>query len=237
MIVIPAVDLRDGCCVQLVGGSFEKEMIRLEDPVAVARKWESDGFSALHVVDLDAAMRTGSNAELIASILRSVGCDVQVGGGIRDEQHVEDLLRDGAARVILGTRAIEDPTWLGDVAERFPQSIVVAADTKNRSVVTRGWTRTSSRNVLDLVQELNDFPLAGVLVTAVHREGQLDGPDLRLMEDVVAASGHPVLSSGGIRGMNDLQSLDDTGVAAAVVGMAIYTGMLDPRAAAEEFST
>ena len=237
MIVIPAVDLRDGCCVQLVGGSFEKEMVRLDDPVAVARKWESDGFRIIHVVDLDAAMRTGSNSEVVTSILRSVNCDVQVGGGIRDEQQVEDLLREGATRVIVGTRVIEDPAWLGDIAGRFPESIIVAADTKERSLVTRGWTRTSSRNVLDVIQELNDFALAGVLVTAVHREGQLEGPDLRLMEDVVAGSTHPIFSSGGIRGMNDLHSLEDEGVAAAVVGMAIYTGMLDPRAAAEEFAT
>ncbi len=236
MIVIPAVDLRDSCCVQLVGGSFEKEMVRLDDPIAVARKWETDGFSCIHVVDLDAAMRTGSNGDLVSSILRSVGCDVQVGGGIRDETQIEDLIRDGATRVVVGTRAIEDRDWLADITGRFPGAIVVAADTKERSLVTRGWTRTSSRNVIDLVEELNDLPLAGVLVTAVHREGQLQGPDIQLMEDVVRASAHPVQSSGGIRGMNDLHDLAEEGVAAAIVGMAIYTGALDPRAAAEEFT-
>jgi len=236
MIVIPAVDLRDGCCVQLVGGSFEKEMVRLDDPVAVARRWENDGFSSIHVVDLDAAMRTGSNAGVVSSILGSVGCEVQVGGGIRDETQIEDLIREGATRVVVGSRAIEDRDWLSDVALRFPGVVVVAADTKERSVVTRGWTRTSSRNVIDLVEELNDLPLAGVLVTAVHREGQLQGPDMQLMEDVVRASDHPIHSSGGIRGMNDLHDLAEEGVAAAIVGMAIYTGALDPRAAAEEFT-
>jgi phosphoribosylformimino-5-aminoimidazole carboxamide ribotide isomerase len=236
MIVIPAVDLRDGCCVQLVGGSFEKEMVRLDDPVEIARKWETDGFRSIHVVDLDAAMRTGSNSEVVSSILRSVGCEIQVGGGIRDETQIEDLIRGGATRVVVGTRAIEDRDWLSDVAQRFPGAIIVAADTKERNLVTRGWTRTSSRNVLDLVQELNDLPLAGVLVTAVHREGQLQGPDIPLMEDVVKASDHPIQSSGGIRGMNDLHDLAEEGVAAAIVGMAIYTGTLDPRAAAEEFT-
>lgn len=237
MIVIPAVDLRDGCCVQLVGGSFEKEMVRLDDPIGAARKWEADGFRIIHVVDLDAAMRTGSNATVVESILRSVSCEVQVGGGIRDEQQVADLLQAGATRVILGTKAIEDPFWLSDMSSRFPGSIIVAADTRERNLVTRGWTRTSPRNVIDLIDELNDLGLAGVLVTAVHREGQLEGPDLRLMEDVVSASSHPVFSSGGIRGMNDLRSLEEEGVAAAIVGMALYTGTLDPRAAAEEFST
>ena len=236
MIVIPAVDLRDGHCVQLVGGSFEKEMVRLDDPVGVAASWEGDGFRCIHVVDLNAAMRTGSNGDIVLSILRSAGCEVQVGGGIRDETQIEDLMREGATRVVVGTRAIEDRDWLSDIAGRFPGAIVVAADTKDRSVVTRGWTRTSRLNVVDLVEQLNDLPLAGVLVTAVHREGQLQGPDIRLMEDVVKASDHPIQSSGGIRGMNDLHDLADEGVAAAIVGMAIYTGALDPRAAAEEFT-
>jgi len=236
VIVIPAVDLRDGCCVQLVGGSFDNEMVRLDDPVSVARKWESDGFQRLHVVDLDAAMKTGSNAETVSSILRAVGSEVQVGGGIRDEQQIEALLRDGAMRVVVGTRAIEEPDWLADITARFPGTIIVAADARERNLVTRGWTRTSSRNVIDLVEELNDSLLAGVMVTAVHREGLLQGPDLDLMEDVVRASDHPIHSSGGIRGMNDLHDLAELGVAAAIVGMAIYTGVLDPRAAAEEFN-
>lgn len=235
MIVIPAIDLRDGYCVQLVGGSFDREMVRLEDPVSVARTWIDDGFRHLHVVDLDAAMRTGSNTDTITSILRIGGCEVQVGGGVRDESRIEDLLRGGASRVVVGTRAIEDPDWLADVAVRFPDVIIVAADARERTVVTRGWTRASSRNVTDVVEELNDLPLAGVLVTAVHVEGQLQGPDIRLMEDVVSASDHAVYSSGGIRGMNDLHALADEGVAAVIVGMAIYTGSLDPRAAAEEF--
>lgn len=237
MIVIPAVDLRDGCCVQLVGGSFDQEMVRLDDPVSVARKWESDGFQNLHVVDLDAAMRTGSNEETVLSILRSVGCTVQVGGGIREESQIEELLREGAARVVVGTRAIEDSGWLSDAALRFPDALIVAADARQRTVVTRGWTRKSSRNVIELIEELNDLPLAGVMVTAVHAEGQLQGPDIGLMRDAVEASCHPIHSSGGIRGMNDLHDLAEEGVAAAVVGMAIYTGVLDPRAAAEEFQS
>lgn len=237
MIVIPAVDLRGGFCVQLVGGSFEHETVRLEDPVSVARKWETDGFQNLHVVDLDAAMRTGSNSDTVSSILRSVGCDVQVGGGIREESQIEDLLREGAARIVVGTRAIEEPDWLSDIAWRFPDAIIVAADARQRTVVTRGWTRKSTRNVIDLVEELNELPLAGVMVTAVHAEGQLQGPDMPLIRDVIEVSRHPIHSSGGIRGMNDLHDLAEEGVAAAIVGMAIYTGALDPRAAAEEFQS
>jgi phosphoribosylformimino-5-aminoimidazole carboxamide ribotide isomerase len=236
MIVVPAVDLRDGACVQLVGGSYEREQIRLEDPVGVARGWALHGFRRLHVVDLDAATGRGSNAEVVRQILADSELDVQVGGGVRDEDAVERLLGEGARRVIIGTRALEQPDWLEDVAERFPGEIMVAADVLDRRLVTRGWARTLPRMVLDLVEELNGLPLAGILVTAVHREGQMQGTDLPLMEDVAEASAFPVYASGGVGNMNDLRALADRGVAAAVVGMALYTGAVDPRAVVEEFA-
>jgi len=235
MIVIPAIDLRDGCCVQLVGGSYAHEMVRIDDPVGVARRWESDGFHQLHVIDLDAAMRVGSNLESVLSILRSVSCEIQVGGGCRTTEQVEELLREGATRVVVGTRALEDPDWLEDIASRFPGVIVVAADVRDGRIVTRGWTKTLAGRVENTIEDLNRHPLAAVMVTAVHKEGQMAGTDLRLMEDVVEASDHPVHASGGVGGMSDLHELAACGVAAVIVGMAIYTGALDPRAAIEEF--
>jgi phosphoribosylformimino-5-aminoimidazole carboxamide ribotide isomerase len=125
--------------------------------------------------------------------------------------------------------------WLDEVSHAFPGEIVVAADVRERRVVTHGWEKTQHRNVLDVIDELNAFPLAGVLVTAVHREGQLRGTDLPLMEDVAEASAAPVYASGGIATLNDLRALADRGVAAAVIGMALYTGAMDPRRVAEEF--
>ncbi|MFL5581772.1 MAG: HisA/HisF-related TIM barrel protein [Gemmatimonadaceae bacterium] len=237
MIAIPAVDLRGGACVQLVGGSYDQEKVRLDEPVEVARAWSRQGFQHLHVVDLDAATGRGSNAQIVREILAAhdLGMSVQVGGGVRSEEAVDRLLDDGAARVVVGTRAIEEPDWLAEVANAHPGVLVVAADVRERRVVTRGWARTLPRDVLDVIEELNDLPLAGALVTAVHREGQLQGTDLFLMEDVAEAAHFPVYASGGVTTMHDLRSLADRGVAGAVIGMALYTGALDPRAVAEEF--
>lgn len=237
MIAIPAVDLREGACVQLVGGSYADEAVRLENPLEVARAWVRAGFQRLHVVDLDAATARGNNAAIVREILAEVPAAIQVGGGVRSGDTIERLLDEGAAWVVLGTRALEEPEWLAGTASSFPGQLIVAADVRERSVVTRGWARTLSRTVLDVIEQLNDIPLGGVLVTAVHREGQLAGTDLFLMEDVADLSVHPVIASGGISTMNDLRELADRGIAAAVIGMALYTGALDARAVAEEFAS
>ena len=236
MIAIPAIDLRESACVQLVGGSYEAEQIRIDDPPAVAHKWEFAGFQRLHIVDLDAATGRGNNAEMIREILRATSMRAQVGGGVRDESRIEALLQDGARNVVLGTRAVENPFWLAEMAEAFPGTIIVAADVRERRVLTRGWARTSDRYILDLVDDLNGLPLAGVMVTAVHKEGLMEGADLRLMEEVVEQSEHGVCASGGIGTIGDLRALQDRGVASVVIGMALYTGAIDPAAVAEEFS-
>ncbi|HEX6059801.1 MAG TPA: 1-(5-phosphoribosyl)-5-[(5-phosphoribosylamino)methylideneamino]imidazole-4-carboxamide isomerase [Gemmatimonadaceae bacterium] len=236
MIAIPAVDLRDGKCVQLVGGEYATERVRLDDPLGVAREWARIGFQRLHLVDLDAATNRGSNRDVVREIVRDDVLDVQVGGGVRDADAVEALLGEGAARIVVGTRALEHPDWLDEMAHRFPGELVVAADVRQRRVVTRGWRHDTGRNVLDVVEELNALPLAGILVTAVHKEGRLEGTDLFLMEDVAEAAEFPVYASGGITTMHDLRSLEERGVAGAVIGMALYTGALDPRAVAGEFA-
>lgn len=237
MIAIPAVDLREGSCVQLVGGAYEEEKLRLGDPLGVARTWARLGFRRLHVVDLDAATGRGSNADVVRDLLAEHAPEaVQVGGGIRSGDVIERLLSDGADSVVLGTRAIEEPDWLAEMTRLFPGELIVAADVRERRVVTRGWRHATGRNVIDVVEQLNDFALAGLLVTAVHREGQLRGTDLFLMEDVAETSNVPVFASGGITTMNELRALDDRGLAGAVIGMALYTGALDPYGVAEEFS-
>jgi phosphoribosylformimino-5-aminoimidazole carboxamide ribotide isomerase len=235
MIAIPAVDLRGGACVQLIGGSYEAEVIRVADPVGAARGWFDFGFTRLHVVDLDAATGRGNNTRIVRNILDLQDADVQVGGGVRDEDAVVRLLNEGAARVVVGTRALEDMTWLEEIASAFPGDVIVAADVRDRRVVTRGWEHTLSRTIRDVLEELNDLPLAGVLVTAVHREGQMEGPDLPLMEDAAEECVHPVIASGGIATLADLRALSDRGLSAVVIGMALYTGALDARAVAEEF--
>jgi phosphoribosylformimino-5-aminoimidazole carboxamide ribotide isomerase len=235
MIAIPAVDLRDGACVQLVGGSYERERVRLQDPVAVARRWYDIGFRRLHVVDLDAATARGSNTALVDQILEASAAYVQVGGGVRTAQRVDALIAAGARHVIVGTQAIDDPDWLRAIATQYPGAIIVAADVRNRAIVTRGWRTTLSIDVADFVREVEALPLAGLLVTAVHREGEMRGPDLPLVEEIAALTAIPVIASGGVGSIGDLRALAERGAFAVVIGMALYTGAIDPRAVAAEF--
>ncbi|MCU0617803.1 MAG: 1-(5-phosphoribosyl)-5-[(5-phosphoribosylamino)methylideneamino]imidazole-4-carboxamide isomerase [Gemmatimonadaceae bacterium] len=237
MIVIPAVDLRDGKCVQLVGGEYDQESVRLDDPPAVARDWVRQGFTRLHVVDLDAATGRGHNTEIIRELVRDAGVPVQVGGGVRDADRIEALLEQGASWVVVGTRAVEDIAWLEEMSARFPQQLIVAADVRERKVVTRGWAKTLPLDVVSYVEEIAAFPLAGALVTAVHKEGQMQGTDLPLMEDVADASPWPVFASGGVTTLDDLRALDHRGVSGAVLGMALYTGAIEPRRILDEFTS
>lgn len=236
MLAIPAIDLREGHVVQLVGGEYDREQIRLDDPRRVAQQWTAAGFTRMHIVDLDAATGRGSNRESVTQLLWDHPSALQVGGGVRTDEDVTSILEAGAAAVVLGTRALEDLDWLASMAARFPGRCILAADVRERKITTRGWARTLTRDVLGIVEEVSTLPLAGLLVTAVHREGKMQGTDLPLMEDVVDLSPFPVIASGGIGSLNDLRQLDDRGVAAVVVGMALYTGAIDPRVLAEEFA-
>lgn len=236
MIAIPAVDLREGSCVQLVGGSFDAEQVRLDEPPAIASSWWEIGFRRLHVVDLDAAMGTGSNDDTVRRILADARSKVQVGGGVRSTNRIQELLDAGASRVVVGTRAIEDAAWLADCTARYPGTLIVAADVRDRNLVTHGWKRTHPLDIVDFIRTLSGLSLGGLLVTAVHLEGRMRGADLGLMADVVDAAACSVIASGGVTTVSDLRALEQRGVAAAVIGMALYTGALDARAVAQEFN-
>ena len=235
MIAIPAIDLRDGRCVQLVGGDYADEAIRLEDPLGVARRWEDLGFTRLHVVDLDAATGRGDHLALIRQLLDASRVPVQVGGGVRTTARLSALLEDGAAAVIVGTRGLQDPEWLRAQAFDAPGRVILAADVRDGDVVTQGWASRSGRSLREAIAAVADAPLAGVLVTAVHREGRMAGTDLDLMAEAVAASPWPVHASGGVGSMDDLRALAGIGVAAVVLGMALYTETLEAAAVAAEF--
>jgi phosphoribosylformimino-5-aminoimidazole carboxamide ribotide isomerase len=236
MKAIPAIDLRDGACVQLVGGRYAEERVRLPDAVAVARDWRMRGFDTLHLIDLDAATGRGSNTPLAARVIAAFGAGVQIGGGVRDERQIETWLGCGASRVVLGTRAIEEPEWLVAMAARFPHRLVVAADTRGDAVVTRGWSRVLPVTPGDLIARVAPLPLAALLVTAVEREGRLAGADLELYRRLAAVARQPLIASGGIATLEDLRALAASGVGAAVIGMALYLGTLDATRVAEDYA-
>jgi phosphoribosylformimino-5-aminoimidazole carboxamide ribotide isomerase len=227
VIAYAAIDLRGGRVVQLVGGRVEDERVSLPDPVAIAAQWQAAGFAALHVVDLDAALGRGNNRDVIADIMRAVDIPVQVGGGIRDEAAVEQMIDLGAERVIVGTRAVEDALWMRSVAQKFPGRIVVAADVRDRVVVTRGWQSTTPYHIESFLEVANDEPLAALLVTDVSREGRMTGIDVDMFANVVRSSKHPLIAAGGIRDNSDLKRLTEIGAAGAVLGMALYQGAID----------
>ena len=235
MIAIPAIDLREGACVQLVGGRYDAERVRRPDPVAVARDFANAGFAWLHVVDLDAATGVGDNRSAVRDILNATTACAQVGGGVRDSEAVDRLFDAGASRIVLGTRALEDPDWLAAQAERWPDRLVAAADVAGNRVLVRGWSDAFPTPLDQLLRDLDPLPLAGVLVTAVHVEGKMAGPDLELIEHARSRVALPLIVSGGIASLTDLRALDARGVDGCVIGMALYTGALDSRRVAEEF--
>ena len=226
MIVYAAIDLRGGRVVQLVGGRPDRERLSLPDAIGVARDFVARGFPALHVVDLDGALQEGSNGEQVAAIIDAVDVPVQVGGGVRDRAALSKWLAAGADKVIVGTRAIEDPDWLADVAGEFPGRLLVAADIRDGVVVSHGWTRSSGLTASAFLAAASRLPLAGLLVTDVGREGRLAGIDARLFADLAEESTVPIVAAGGIGSPRDLRLLDATGVAGAVVGTALYTGAI-----------
>ena len=235
MIVAPAVDLRGGRCVQLVGGVPGSERVSLPDPVVVAERWWELGFGTLHVVDLDAALGDGDNQELIGSLIAATGAETQVGGGLRTDSAVQAVLDLGADRAIVGTRAVEDPPWLEALADRHPNRVVVAADVRDGRVLTRGWTEDSALELGVLLERVAPLPIAGLLVTDVGREGKLDGVNESHVRSTVSRATRPVWISGGVTDTNDLRLLEECGAHGAVVGMALYEERMDATAVAKDY--
>ncbi len=228
MIILPAIDLLNGKVVQLVGGKPGTEKIVLPNPEEVAWSWQRQGAPGIHVVDLDAALGKGNNLPAIQSILDMVDVPVQVGGGIRDSGAVDTFLRLGASRVIVGTRAITDPMWLREISLNCPGKIILALDIRGGKIQLKGWQESSAIAVKEMLEAIADLPLAGILHTNVDVEGRAAGIDSQEMETFLRMSPHPVIASGGITTMEDIRTLQRMGVQTAVVGLALYTKMIDP---------
>jgi phosphoribosylformimino-5-aminoimidazole carboxamide ribotide isomerase len=234
VIAIPTVDLRDGTCVQPKGGSSGHP--QPNHPLEVARAWSRHGFRRLHLADLDAATGRGSNAALVREILRDMAAEVQVAGGIHETSQIEDFLSDGAARVVVGTRALQEPDWLAEVAEEFPGQVILAADVRQRRVMSHSAGRRLGTDVFDVLEDLAGLPLSELLLTLLQRDGQVREVDLPLIEDLVEAADVPIFAFGGVTSLQDLRALEHHDVAGVVIGMALYTGALDPRLVATEYS-
>lgn len=232
MRVIPAVDLREGACVQLVGGDYAAEAVRLADPRTVATRWRAAGLRELHVVDLDAATGRGENSAVVEALASLEDVEVQVGGGVREAARVQRLLDAGAARVVVGTRALLEPAWLAELAAQFPQRVVLAADVQGQQLTTHGWSRVLPLSLIEALSMWDALPLAGLLVTSVQLEGRMQGPDVATLERVRSGTRHVVFASGGIGSERDLERLEGIGMDAAIVGMALYTGAIGADAAA-----
>lgn len=225
MLIIPAVDLRQGRCVRLVEGRPDRETVYDEDPVAVARRWQQRGAPMLHVVDLDGAM-TGElrHRDLIAAILRAVSVPVQVGGGIRDAATVEWLLGLGAARVVLGSAILRTPELAREVCARFPEAVVAAVDARGGRVALHGWRELADVGPLEVARTVAGWGVRRILYTDVARDGTLAGPNVEAAAALVRETALKVIAAGGIASLEDLRRLKAAGVEGAVVGKALYDG-------------
>lgn len=232
MVAIPAIDLRAGAWAGLEGARRTGD----PDPLTIARDLARHGFSRVQVVDLDAAAGRGTNHGVIREMVHSVPADLQVGGGVRDADGVQDILESGARWTVVAARALPDLDLIGELAAAFPDEIVLSVAVKGRRMDSDGWPRTLPLDVLDLVGELSGIPLAAILLRTLDRQGRLDGPDLRLVEDAVEETDLPVMACGGVGTIAHLRSLQDRGASGAVVGTALHAGLMNPAAVASEFN-
>jgi phosphoribosylformimino-5-aminoimidazole carboxamide ribotide isomerase len=237
VIIFPAIDIKEGNVVRLLQGKFDEVTEYSGAPVAMAKLWEEKGAQWLHVVDLDGA-KTGEmqNLDTIVKIARSVHIPVQTGGGIRREEDIKNLLDRGIARVILGTKVIEDRTFLKDMIQRWKDKIAVSMDCSNGMVAERGWTETSDLKATDFVKELETLGLSCLIYTDISRDGMLSGPNFEALKELAGITSIPIIASGGISSIEDIRQLldlQDQGVIGVITGRAIYEGKLDLKEALE----
>lgn len=237
MIIFPAIDIKEGNVVRLLQGNFDEVTEYSGSPAAMAKLWEGKGAQWLHVVDLDGA-KTGEmqNRDTILKIAKSVHIPVQTGGGIRTEDDIQRLLDGGIARVILGTKVIEDRSFLKNIIRRWNDQIAVSLDCANGMVAERGWTSTSNLKAVDFVRELEALGLSCLIYTDIARDGMMSGPDLDGLTQLAQATRIPIIASGGISDIGDIRKLlamEGTGIIGAITGRAIYEGKLDLKEALE----
>lgn len=230
MDLYPAIDIRDGRSVRLLQGNFDAETVYAEDPVAVATSYSEAGVEWMHIVDLDAA-RSGAfaNFEHVAAICEAVPCGVQVGGGVRSRDAAVALLDVGVRRVIVGTAAVTEPDWVTALCTNHPGAVAIGLDARGSEVATHGWETSDGDDLLELCARWSDAGAAALIVTEIGRDGTLEGPDLDQLGAVLAVADVPVIASGGVGSLADLEALSELSVgertlAGAIVGRALADG-------------
>ena len=235
MEIIPAIDLKSGLCVRLYQGDYQQETVFSDDPLSVALAWQEQGAPRLHLVDLDgAAGGVPVNLDVITSIIQNLTIPVQVGGGIRDMATAESLFAAGAARVVIGTAAVENPSLVEDLCRKHgSQRVIVAVDAKDGLVAIKGWLETTGITAQDLVERMALLGVRRILYTDISRDGTLTEPNFEANADLVRTTDMAVLASGGIATLDHILRLVDTGAEGAILGRALYTEAISLREAIE----
>jgi phosphoribosylformimino-5-aminoimidazole carboxamide ribotide isomerase len=231
MLIIPAVDIKNGKCVRLFQGRMDAETVFSDDPSAMAKRWADEGAEIVHVVDLDGAVeKSPRNLDSIQRIINRTNAHVQVGGGIRNEKTVRMFFEMGVKRVVIGTEAIQNPKFVKDACKAFPGQIVVGIDARDGVVAIEGWKKTTRIKALDLAKQFEDCGLAAVNFTDIRRDGMKTGPNIDETRSLAEAISIPVIASGGvstIKDIQDLMALEAVGVVGIITGRALYSGSLN----------
>jgi len=235
MLIIPAIDIKGGKCVRLTQGKMNAETVYSENPVEIAKRWEESGAKLIHLVDLDGAIEgIPKNQETIKKIIQSIKTPVEVGGGIRDLQVIQDYLgMKGVQRVIIGTIAQENPEFTEKVCKMFPKSIAVGIDAKDGIVATRGWVKVTQEKAIDLAKRLEGLGVSCIIYTDIARDGMLSGPNVKATKEIVHSVNIPIVASGGMSSVKDIESFKGVALEGIIIGKALYTGDIDLKQAIE----
>jgi len=237
MLIIPAVDIKMGRCVRLLQGRKDSETVFSDNPSAMATKWESEGAELLHIVDLDGAFeKSPQNIEVVKGIVDRVEIPVQLGGGIRTMDSVAMYLDLGVSRVILGTEAIQNPSFVYDACQRYPGKIVVGIDARDGMVAIDGWTETTKRQAIDVAEEFEGQGVAAIVFTDINKDGMQRGVNIDATRQLAQSVSIPVIASGGVSSIDDIKTLlplEELGVQGVITGRALYSGELDLKQAIE----
>lgn len=231
MLIIPAVDIKNGKCVRLLQGRMDRETVFSQDPAAMAHKWARAGAKRIHVIDLDGAFaKHPQNMNAVEKIVKSVNVPIQLGGGIRNLETIRMVIDKGVDRVIVGTQAVQSPEFVNKACDEFPGRIVLGIDARKGQVAIEGWSQTTHVRAIDLANQFESSGLVAINFTDIHRDGMLKGPNLEEIRSLAEGTSIPVVASGGVSNLTDIHrllELESVGVVGAIVGKALYSGSLN----------